>query len=143
MQDIKYVLKNVNINVENPDDIVFPDMKSRTIVKTGDVVEFTMNEVEVNNEQLEKLKKELTAQIAHEKAVMENIEHFHKFVTEMSDEDLLTAWMYKESKGKVTLLTPKLEDVEKVLDESYKEIEEIKNQIPELNVAEEKNGENA
>lgn len=143
MNELTYKLKNINIDAESPEGINFPEMKDRTIQKYGDVVEFTLAEVENADLQMLKTRKELEAKLNHEKAVMENIEHFHAFVKDLTEEQLLTAWMYKQAKGHVKLCTENIDKINAQLESDKKEIAEIIKQIPELGVksAEVKDGE--
>ena len=68
----------------------------------------------------------------HEDAIVDNIEHFHKFVKKLTDEELLTAWMYKESKEKSKIHGNKIKEIDEQLVEYDKEKAEIIKQIPEL-----------
>jgi len=133
----EYKLKNVSLNVDNVEDIDFPALKDRTIMKFGDVVEFSMNEIEKNMSDFNKFKKEQEAQKAHQEAIMKNVEHFHPFILEMSEQDLLTAWMYKEAKGILEKSNKNLEVVDKAIADLESEFTQIKEQIPELAKAEE------
>lgn len=130
---MKYKFKKININADSVDNIQFPPFKERIIEKRGQVIEFTLHEVEQDLVKLNKLKIEMQAQIDHENAKVVNIEHFHPFVTEMSEQDLSTAFLYHEAKSKSKLFTAKLAEVEEAYNEESREVEEIKKQIPELN----------
>lgn len=129
----EFKLKNVSLNVDNVEDIDFPALKDRTIMKFGDVVEFSMNDIEKNFLDFRKFKKEQEAQIAHQEAIMKNVEHFHPFVLEMSEQDLLTAWMYKEAKGNLEKYKKNLDKVDTAIAELESEVAQIKEQIPEFN----------
>lgn len=131
-KEFGYKLKNVSLNVDNVDEIDFPQLKDRIIIKSGDTVEFSMAQVEKNMADYLKFKKEREAQIAHEEAIISNVEHFHPFVLEMSDQDLLTAWMYKESKGKLEREKKHLAVVNEAISSLEDEIRQIKEQIPEF-----------
>lgn len=132
MSNLTYKLKNINIDVDSTKDIQFPEMKDRTIEKYGDVVEFSLADIESADQQMLKTKKELEAKLFHEKAVMENIEHYHKFVKKLTDEQLLTAWMYQQAKGHVKLCTDNISKIDAQLESDKNEIAEILKQIPEL-----------
>lgn len=137
----EYKLKNVEIKADNLDEITFPDLKTRTIIKSGDVVEFTMYDLEKNVSDFTRFKGEVEAQIKHEEAVSENIEHFHPFVKDLTEQELLTAWLYKEATGKAKHYKEKLSQVDNELELVQKEIAWIKEQIPELDIKEEKTDE--
>lgn len=70
--------------------------------------------------------------VEHEDAIVDNIEHYHKFVKKLTDEQLLTAWMYKESKEKSKIHNNKIKEIDEQLEEYAKEKAEIIKQIPEL-----------
>lgn len=138
---MEYKIKNINLDLESPEGMDFPDIKDRVIEKRGEVLEFTMNDIELNYKNLLKTKKELEAKKQYENAKKENIEHHHPFVLDMSAEDLFTAWMYKEASGWVTLCEDKLKDIEEQLEKDQIEIDEIRKQIPELALIESPYGE--
>ena len=50
----------------------------------------------------------------------------------MSEQDLLTAWMYKESTGNHKMYSEKMEKVNAALDEDKAQLKEILIQLPEL-----------
>ena len=128
----KYKLENISLNIEKLDDLSIPEIGDRIIVKSGDVVKFSYNEVVKNLEALHKLKRELGGQIIHEEAVISNVEHFHPFIEAMSEADLLTAWMYKEAKGRSMGYDIKLKEVDTVIADVEAEIVMMHEQIPEL-----------
>lgn len=129
---MEYKLKNINIEIDKPEDLVFPEFKDRVIEKHGAVEEFTMADIELNTKNLLNTKKELEAKRQFENVKKENIEQHHPFVLEMSEQDLFTAWMYKEAAGWVKLCDDKIVEIENQLIADKEEIEEIKKQIPEL-----------
>lgn len=135
---MEYKIKNVSLNVDNLDEIQFPSIKDRTIEKYGDVVEFTFHEVESNKEQFAKFKTELEAYLKHEKAAIENIEHFHPFVKDVSEQDLATYAVYQKYTSELKAHAKKLEEVEKAITDLDAEIEEMLKQIPELSEEEKK-----
>jgi hypothetical protein len=130
--NMEYKLQPVHLEVETLEEVDFPPVKERIIEKRGDVVEFSMKDLEDNITALQKLKRELEAKKDYDQMVVENIEQHHKFVKKMSEQDLLTAWMYKQHKGYVTVSEDKLKQVNKQLDSDLAEKEEIEKQIPEL-----------
>lgn len=129
----EYKLQSINIEADNVEDVVIPEVKDRIIEKTGHVTEFTLRAVEENMAIVDKNIKEIVAKRDHEDAKMQNIQHFHPFVLEMSDEDLLTAWLYQEARGIVQLCDTKLAEINEQREKDLAEIAEIKAQIPELN----------
>lgn len=132
-KELKYKLQPVHLNADSPEELDFPNLRDRIIEKRGDVYTFSLSEIDENTAKMLQSKKELSAKRDYEKAVMENIEHFHpKLIKKLSDEDLLTAWMYKQSKGHVEMCEKNIEKIDKQLEEDRLEVEEIMRQIPEL-----------
>lgn len=129
---MEYKLKPIQLEVETIDEVDFPPVHERIIEKRGDVIEFSMKDLDDNIDALKKLQRELDAKLKHDKSVVENIEHHHKFVKKMSEQDLLTVWMYKQHKGYVDLSEKKLKQVVDQLESDLAEKEEIQKQIPEL-----------
>lgn len=132
MNELIYKLLPVNIDADKVENIDFPELKDRVIQKFGDVVEFSLADIESADAEMIKRKKELQAKHDYEKVVMENIEHHHPFVKDMSEQDLLTVWMYKQSKGHVELCKENIAKLDAQLEADKKEIDEIIKQIPEL-----------
>jgi len=91
-----------------------------------------MNDIDNHINVLTKARKEHAGMVEHENAIVDNIEHFHKFVKKLTDEELLTAWMYKESKEKSKIHGNKIKEIDEQLVEYDKEKAEIIKQIPEL-----------
>ena len=122
----------MEFNAEKIEDLEFPSFRDRIIEKRGDVVEFSMNDIDTHTNLLTKARKEHAGMVEHENAIVDNIEHFHKFVKKLTDEELLTAWMYKESKEKSKIHGNKIKEIDEQLVEYDKEKAEIIKQIPEL-----------
>lgn len=122
---MEYKFKLIDTEIES--------IKERVIEKHGGVVEFTFEELEKSIETFEKLMKEIKPIIEHEKAKMVNIEHFHPFVNEMSEQDLSTAHLYHQAKVTAKVHEDKLKEIEEAYNEEKETVEEIKKQIPELN----------
>ena len=129
---MEYKFKPMEFNAEKIEDLDFPSFRDRIIEKWGDVVEFSMNDIDTHINVLTKARKEHAGMVEHEDAIVENIEHFHKFVKKLTDEQLLTAWMYKESKEKSKIHGNKIKEIDEQLEEYAKEKAEIIKQIPEL-----------
>ena len=98
--------------------------------------EFTIRQIEANLAAMAKLKKELIAKLELEKSKVENIEHFHAFVKDMSEQDRNTVYMYQEALEFVKQIEPKLQEVEEVVKADETTILEAKEA---LNLHEESN----
>lgn len=129
---MEYKFKPIEFNIEKVEDIELPTARDRVIEKRGDVVEFSMNDIDNHINVLTKARKEHAGMVEHENAIVDNIEHFHKFVKKLTDEELLTAWMYKESKEKSKIHNNKIKEIDEQLKEYEDEKLEIIKQIPEL-----------
>ncbi len=128
---MEYKLKPINIDADT-DGLTFPDIRDRVIEKRGHVITFSLNEVEANDQQLEEKRKEQESMFKNREAVIANIEHHHPFVKDLSDEQLLTVWMYKDAMRNRDQFKKNIDALEKQLQEDKEEIEEILKQIPEL-----------
>lgn len=129
---IEYKLKPINIETDNVETLQIPDKKERVIEKTGHTDSFTMNDIENHIKSREKTFKELVAKRDYENAKIINIEHFHPFVKDISEEDLHTVQMYSEAKSLVNLLDSKIIEFKEQKEKDEQEIDEIIKQIPEL-----------
>jgi len=109
------------------------DVIDYVIEKSGLKSEFTIRDINSNLARMEKITKELTAQLELEKAKMENIEHFHPFLKDLSAEDLHTAWLYQEAKEYADQIPPKLKEIEEAVANDQKTIDEAKEAL-QLNV---------
>mgnify|MGYP000881267538 CR=1 FL=1 len=76
---MEYKFKPIELNVEKVEDIELPTARDRVIEKRGDVVEFSMNDIDNHIHILTKARKEHVGMVEHEDAIIDNIEHFHKF----------------------------------------------------------------
>lgn len=132
---MEYKLENIHINGDS-EKIEFPPLKDRIIEKRGHVITFSLSDIEESTLSLLKSRKEVEAKLNYEKVIVDNIEQHHAFVKDMSDQDLLTVWMYKQSKGHVDLATAKLAEIDKQLEDYKVEVAEILEQIPELKESE-------
>ncbi len=120
---IEYKIKSRS---ESPEDTI--------IEKTGDSVSFSIGQIMANEAELEKLRRQLQAQVDIEAAKMSNIEEHHPFVLTMSEQDMFTAHMYQGAKSIVLVGKDKIKQIEDALKSSAEEREEIKRQIPDLEV---------
>ena len=131
---MQYNFKKLEIVADSVSDIKIPDVNDRVIEKRGHVITFSLNQVLENTRVLEKTLKEIEAKKELESAKMINIEGFHPFVKELSEQDLHTAFMYQQSKALVTMCEAKAKEIKDQMESDAKEVEEIKSQIPELNI---------
>lgn len=120
-------------NLKSVEELSDKSVKEQVIEQHGGVVEFTFEELEKSIATFEKLMREIKPVIEHEKAKMENIEHYHPFVKEMSEQDLSTAYLYHQAKVTAKVHEDKLKEIEEAYNEEKETVEEIKKQIPELN----------
>lgn len=129
MEENKVTYKLDILNVDGT-----PPQEMR-IEKHGDVVRFTLSDIENADKINRKNIKELTAKRTYEAAVMTNIENNNKYgqeVKEMPDEKRYVVHMYQESFAMVKAIDAKLAELQKAVDETVEEVAEIKRQIPEV-----------
>lgn len=113
------------------------EAKHRVIEEHGFVNTLTLAEMEdILNHNQETLK-ELEGMAFNEHAKMENIEHFHPFVKEMSNEDLFTAGMYAQAKTNKQVHDTNIKKLIQAATEATVIITKLKAQFPELDVKEE------
>lgn len=132
---MEYSLKKINIDAEKGEKVEFPPLADRVIEMRGQVVEITLSGLAITQANRLKKIKEFTAKREFEQAKIVNIESFHPFVKELSEQDLLTAWMYFESKAMIKGCDDEIAKNQGYVDIDNAEIEEIKKQIPELSEA--------
>ena len=109
------------------------EIQDKVIEKRGHVIEFTMSNVDANIKHNKKTRVELEAKLKVDNAKQENILYFHEFLKDMSEEDLFTAWLYKDTQNTIDLVQSKLDEVVAQIESDEAEVEVIKSQIPELN----------
>lgn len=116
---------------ENTNDgvVKLTKLKDRVIVKTGHEIEFTLEDMEANEAYLEKQKREIEPVIAHRKAVMQNVSENHPIVTEITAEQRHAVHMYREAEVELEKYEDVLKEVNRVLEKSHAEKEEIKKQL--------------
>lgn len=127
---IEYKLKPIEIVTDDITTMELPSVEKRVIVKSGDVVEFTMEQLDENIKLLERYEVEMVAKIENCAAKLENIEHYHEWIKKMKEDRIFTCWLYWESKKIIKELEPKLEEVKKQIALDKTEREEIIKQIP-------------
>lgn len=116
----KYTYK---IKEENEDPML------SVIEKGGVTVDFTLQDVENDIRHNTKLKKELEARLKLDKAKVENIEHFHPWVKDWSDEQLSIAHLYAESRSVVRSFPERIREATEAIEELEAAKEDIKSQI--------------
>lgn len=109
----------------NPDDFSIvkknKDFKKAIIARGNLVNEFTVSDIEKHQAQLDKMERELTAQVKLTKAVVANVERNHPFVSKMTDEQLNAAAYLAENRHLLDESEKKLKDVLKAK-KNYKEV---------------------
>ena len=128
----------------NPEDFELKeenkeDFKQSVIERSNVTSEFTLALVEEHKADLEKMEKELTAQIGICEKTCENIERNHEFVKELTPEQIHHVWMYQENKTVVDNATPKLETVkdqmkqyDELLDTVYTKFGFVKTEVKKV-----------
>ena len=97
------------------------DFKKAVIQRSNLTNEFTLEDIETHQVELDRLEKELTAQIKLSTAVVGNVERNHPFVSKMSDEALNAAAYLAETKNILRDAEKKLKEV-KQTKKNYKEV---------------------
>jgi hypothetical protein len=86
--------------------------------------EFTLEDVENHLFEMDKMERELTAQVRVSTAVIANVERNHPFVSKLSDEQLSVAIYLGEAKDIVRKSNAKLRDI-KATKKKYKEVTDV------------------
>lgn len=97
------------------------DPMNAVIEKGGITAEFTLNDLEGERRSWQKMLEEYKSKRSLEQAKVENIEHFHPFVKELSDQDRLTAYLYGEARGVRDVCDKKIAEIEAEIAFSEKE----------------------
>lgn len=100
------------------------DFKQSVIERQNVTTEFTLEDIENHQADLEKMRRELIGQMKVTQATVDNIERNHEFVNELSDEQKHHVWMYHENKTVLENAKQKLEQVEEQV-ERYKELLDV------------------
>lgn len=109
------------------------DPLDTVIERSGLTAEFTLRDLNTNIARADKVMKELQGKHDIESAKMANIESYHPFVKDMSDQDINTTHMYAEAKEYVRQATEKMKEVEAVIEADTaqaKIVEELLNLTP-------------
>lgn len=99
------------------------------IEKSGITAEFSMQDLETERKQLRKYLDEFKAKRAYEAARVENIEHFHPFVKELTEEQRFTVHMYTEAHRMMEACDKKIPEIEAELAENEATADEIHSQL--------------
>lgn len=100
------------------------DYKKSIIERVNITNEFTLADIENHQADLDKMERELTAQIRVSNAAKENVERNHPFVSKMSDEQLNAAHYLFETKDIIRKSEAKLKEV-KATQKKYKEVMDV------------------
>jgi len=114
----EYKIKQEN---DNLDEVV--------IEKNNITAEFTLGDINEEQEALKKYLKEFKANLDVKKAAIENIESFHPFVKDYDDKKLFTIALYQDNKVKAKQYEEGIAKFTKQLEESESEVLEIIKQI--------------
>lgn len=104
----------------------------RIIEKRGNVVAFTLIEMENDSKTYEKTLKELRANRELKEGIMNNVAQNHPFIKEMSEFDRVVVHMYQEAFAYRKQYDDKINEIEAGEAEHLAEIEAIKQALPDL-----------
>jgi patatin-like phospholipase/acyl hydrolase len=104
------------------------DPKDSLIEKSGITVTFSLHNIEADVAYLNKALKEIEGKLGIESATMANVERTHPHIAAMTPEDLVAAFLYKQSSGFVTIAKEKIAEINKQINDYKMETEEIKAQ---------------
>jgi hypothetical protein len=105
------------------------DFKDKVIVKTGHTVEFSLRNMEENEEYLKKKITEMKGTAENRRAVMKNVENYHDIVKTLSEQDRIAVHMHRHAEIEALAIEEKLKEAEDMLAKSLEEKEEIKKQL--------------
>lgn len=97
------------------------NFKKSIIERVNLTNEFTLEDIENHKAELDKMERELTAQIRVSNAAKENVERNHAFISKMSDEQLSVAHYLFETKDIIRKSEAKLKEV-KATKKKYNEV---------------------
>lgn len=97
------------------------DFKQSVIARSNLTNEFTIADIEKNQFDLDRLERELTAQVRVSTAAIDNVKRNHAFVSKMSDEQLAAASYLFETKELLQKSESNLKEV-KAAKKNYKTI---------------------
>lgn len=103
---------------------------TKSIIEKGNItVDFTITDMDKEQEALSKYLKEFRANQTVKKTTIENIEEFHPFVKDFNKQQLFTIALYQEAKNAFEQYEEKIQEFEKQLSESRSETLEILRQV--------------
>lgn len=98
--------------------------KKSIIERQNVTTEFTLEDIESHQADLERMERELKSQLKVTGAMIDNIERNHEFVKDLDVEQVHTVWMYNENKELFDASEEKLEQVTEQL-ATYKELLDV------------------
>jgi predicted GNAT family acetyltransferase len=105
------------------------DLNKAVIEKSGVTVDFTIAQMDEEQAALTKYLKEFEANRTVKQTMKDNIEEYHPFVKDLTEEQLFTAALYQQVIEAIKQYDEKTIDFTKQLSESRKEVLEIISQI--------------
>lgn len=112
----KIIAEDFNLKKEDK-----KNFKKSKIERLNITNEFTLEDIENHMAELDKMNRELTAQIRVSNAAKANVERNHTFVSKLSDEQLNAAHYLAETKEIIKKSEAKLKEV-KATQKKYKEV---------------------
>lgn len=107
-------------------------VQEKIIEKRGLVIKFNFLELEADKLKFEKALKELKGNRDLKQSVVDNMDIHHPFIKDMSEFDRYSVHMYQEAFAAVKAYNTKIDEIEKEQIKYLEELEDIKNQIPQL-----------
>lgn len=105
------------------------DPRLSVIEKSNLTATFTIEDMEGEQRLLEKHLKEFHAQRLISDAKVQNIENYHPFVKDLTEEQCFTVHLYQESKAMVHVLDKKIPEFEEQLRLSQEEMALVKEKL--------------
>lgn len=106
--------------IENNDD---PDLA--VVEKSGISVKFTVKEIKENLAYARKQQREIQQTCKVAEATKINIKGTHPHIAEMSEEDLVAAYLYRQAIGTVTQALEKLAEIDEVIKQDEQSLKEL------------------
>lgn len=120
------------LEFKSVDEVSIPPADDRVIEIHGEVQTVTMKDLKTRLDELNKRKKESESMIENHNAKVSNIKHFHKWIKKMTEEEIVTCWLYGESMKEIKGNEEFLKLLETEIEKDTKRIEEIIKQIPDV-----------
>lgn len=103
---------------------------NKVVIEKGNITHsFTLADMTEEQNALKKYLKEFAANQTVKKTMMDNVEEYHPFVKDFTDEQLFTTALYQQAKEAYTQYANKIEEFTKQLKDSEAETIEIIKQI--------------